>query len=132
LTADKSAVERESFSYRDLVGIRLKAYRNGSWRRLAVVERALFKAGVELAKLRGVVVNPSLVEMLKTIASKLLQTTATKILRLGRDYASHLLELYSRNGVFEWAPSVKNWLKEPGYLLWLGVRQNAMRSMGWI
>lgn len=118
------------FSYQDLARIRLKAYRNGNWRRLTVVERALFKAGVELAKLRGVVVNPSLTNRLKLIALKLLQTTATKILQLGRDYASRLLELYNRNGVAKWFPHIRSLLRDPDYLLWLGVKQTAMRSIG--
>jgi len=120
------------FSYRDLLAIRLKAYRNGGWRRLRGVEKALFKASLELARLRGRIVNPSLIKAVENIVSKLLQTPATRILQLGREYASRLLELYSRNGVFEWAPSLRKWLKDLGYVFWLGLNQYALRSLGYV
>jgi len=122
---------RESFSYSDLISIKLKAHRNGGWRKLGGFEKALFKASLELARLRGRIVNPSLIEAVKNIISKLLQTTVAKILQLGRKRASRLLELYKRNGVFKWAPSLRNWLKEPEYLFWLGASQHALRSLGY-
>ncbi|MBO3842579.1 MAG: hypothetical protein FGF48_09245, partial [Candidatus Brockarchaeota archaeon] len=122
---------QESFSYRDLARIRFKARRNGAWRRLNGFERALFKACVELAKLRGVLVNPSLVNRLKTIALKLLQTTNAGLLQSGMEYAKHLLEIYRRNGVAEWFPKIRDLLNDPEYLLWLGVKQTLMRSTGW-
>ena len=120
----------EGLSYQGLIKVMLKARRNGAWRRLNGFERALFKACVELAKLRGVLVNPSLVDRLKTIALKLLQTPGVKILQLGRGYADHLLRLYSRNGVAKLIPEIKRWLRDPDYLLWLGVKQMALRSIG--
>ncbi|MEM2941569.1 MAG: hypothetical protein QW304_08500 [Thermoproteota archaeon] len=126
---DKTTVDQK-FSHQDLVKIRLKAYRNGNWRRLTMVERALFKASIELAKLRGTIVSPSLISRLKTIALKLLQTTATKILQLGKNYANRLHELYSRNRVVKWFPRIRSLLRDPDYLLWLGVKQTAMRSIG--
>ncbi|MGQ9691863.1 MAG: hypothetical protein ACUVQY_11545 [Thermoproteota archaeon] len=119
-----------SFYYKDLVKIKLKSYRNGNWRKLSAVERALFNASIELAKLRRAIMNPNLVERLRNMVSRLLQTAATRILQMGMDYANFLLELYSRNGALEYFPSIKNWLKDPRYLLWLGARQFAMRSLG--
>jgi hypothetical protein len=130
LPTGKVAIGREGFSYRDLVRIKLKSHRNGGWRRLGGFEKAFFKASVELARLRGRIVNPSLIKAVENIVSKLLQTPAEKILQLGRERASRLLKLYEGNGVLKWAPSVRNWLKDLGYLLWLGVRQTAMRSIG--
>ncbi|MBO3810167.1 MAG: hypothetical protein FGF50_11330 [Candidatus Brockarchaeota archaeon] len=121
---------REGLSFQGLIKVMLKACRNGGWRRLNGFERALFKASVELAKLRGCLVNPALVDRLKTIVSKLLQTPGVRILRLGRDYADHLLRLYSRNGVAKLIPEIKRWLRDPDYLLWLGVKQVALRSIG--
>ena len=121
-----------TFSYRDLLHVRLKAYRNGGWRRLGGFEKAFFRAAMDLARLRGRIVNPSLIKAVENIVSKLLQTPATRILQLGRERASRLLELYSRNGVFEWAPSLRKWLKDPGYVFWLGLNQHALRSLGYV
>lgn len=119
-------------SYGDLLNILRKACRNGNWRRLKGVEKALFKATLQLARLRGRIVNPTLLESVKNIVEKLLQTPATRILQLGRERASRLLQHYRVNGVFKWAPSVKSWLKDPDYLLWLGVSQLTLRSLGYL
>jgi hypothetical protein len=124
-------IGREGFSYRDLIRIRMKSLRNGGWRRLNGVEKAFFKASVELARLRSRIVNPSLIKAVKTIVSKLLQTPSTKVLQLGSERASSLLKLYEGNGVLKWAPSVRNWLKDSEYLFWLGVSQLALRSLGY-
>lgn len=119
-------------SYRSLLEARLKAYRNGGWRRLKGVEKAFFKATLDLARLRGRIVNPLLIKAVKNIVSRLLQTPATRILRLGREHASSLLQLYSRKGVFKWAPSVRSWLKDPEYLFWLGVNSLALEGLGYL
>jgi len=119
------------FSYGDLLQVRLKAYRNGNWRRLAGFEKAFFKASMELARLRGRIVNPSLLKAVKAIISKLLQTPVIRILQTGKGEASRLLKLYGGNGFFKWVPRLKNWLKDPEYVLWLGVRQLALRSVGY-
>jgi hypothetical protein len=121
-----------AFSYGDLLQVRLKAYRNGGWRRLKGVEKALFKASMELARLRGRIVNPLLVKQVREIVSKLLQTPAARILQLGREHASRLLELYKRNGVLKWAPSLSKWLKDPEYVFCLGLNQLALKSLGYV
>jgi hypothetical protein len=112
--------------------VRVKAYRNGKWRTLSVFEKGLFRASESLARLRGKIVSPSLMEMLRSIVSKLLQTPVTRIIQLGREHASRLLELYGENGVFKWAPSVRKWLKDPEYLFWLGLNQHALKSLGYV
>ncbi len=122
----------ETLSYGDLLNVMKKAYRNGNWSRLQGVEKAFFKASLQLARLRGRIVNPMLLKSVKNIVEKLLQTPLVKVLQLGRERASSLLKLYGGNGVFEWAPDVKKWLKDPDYLVWLGVSQLALRSLGYV
>ncbi|MEM1558549.1 MAG: hypothetical protein QXR44_03350 [Thermoproteota archaeon] len=129
--ADGKAFEQGRFSYKDLASIRLKAYRNGNWRRLTLVEKALFKASIELAKLRGVLVNPALLKKLRNIVLKLLQASTVRLLQLGMDYANYLIKIYDRNGVAGWFPKIRNLLKDPEYLLWLGVKQTFIKSTGW-
>lgn len=121
-----------TYSYQDLIRIRLKAYRNGGWRRLTDVEKALFKASIWLAKMRRVIVNPSLVSKLKSIASKIMQTAAAEVLQLGKEHADFLLEVYSRNGFIKLFPVIKDWLSNRQYLLWLGVKQLVMKRAGWV
>lgn len=128
---EEAVPEPSTLSYDGLSRIRLKAYRNGNWRKLGGIEKALFKASLELARLRGRIVNPSLIKSLKDIISRLIQTPASKILQFGRDYASRLSELYRSKGVLEWAPNVKSWLKDPSYVFWLGTKQLALESVGY-
>ncbi|MBO3798446.1 MAG: hypothetical protein QW506_01095 [Thermoproteota archaeon] len=121
----------EPLQYAVLLRIKLKAYRSGNWRRLTGVEKAFFNATLLLAKLRGRLVNHSLVKAVRKIVSKLLETPLVRILQTGREKASSLLTLYRGNGVFKWAPDVKNWLKDPEYVFWLGVRQLALLNTGY-
>ncbi|MBO3839669.1 MAG: hypothetical protein QXN75_02070 [Thermoproteota archaeon] len=118
----------QPFYYKDLAKVRFKAFRNGNWRRLKVVEKAFFNASLCLAKLRGKIINPSLIKAVKTIVLKLLQVPANMIMQLAKKRASLLYRLYENNGVFKWAPHIKKWLKEPQYLFWLGVSQVNLRS----
>ncbi len=119
------------YSYGDLLRVRLKAVRNGNWGRLRGVEKAFFKATMNLARLRGRIVNQMLVEAVGKVIRKLLQTPLTRILQLGREHASRLLKHYGETGVFKWAPDVKNWLKDPEYLLWLGVSRLTLEKLGY-
>jgi hypothetical protein len=124
----KLDIGEQPFSYEDLVKVRLKAFRNGNWRRLKVVEKAFFNASLCLAKLRGRIINPSLIKAVKTIISKLLQVPKNMIMQLAKKHASLLYRLYENNGIFKWAPQIKKWFKEPQYLFWLGVSQVNLRS----
>lgn len=128
----KTVSEIQSFSYGDFLRIRLKALRNGGWRRLDGFEKALFNASMQLARIRGRIVNPSLVEAVKNVVLKIVQPPLVIITRLSREQAGKLLQLYKRKGVFQWAPVVKNWFKDPGYLLWLGVKHLTLRSIGYL
>jgi len=120
-----------NLTYERLRAVLEKAYRNGNWRRLSFFEKALYRGVMGLARLRGRIINPSLVEKVRTIISKLVQTPVARILHLAGEQASCLLELYGRNGVLQWAPSFKQWLKNPEYLLWLGAKQLTLRSLGY-
>ena len=102
----------------------------GRWQSLSPAERGLYKASTSLARVRGDLVCPSLISVLKSIISKLLRTTATRIRQLGYSKARQLLELYERNGVFLWLPGMRGLLDDGRYVLWLGVRQMTLESLG--
>lgn len=124
--------ERRSFSYTSFLRIRLKALRNGSWRRLNEFEKALFNASMQLARLRGKIVNQFLVRIVENIFSKLVQTPLAMVIRLGREQSGRLLQLYERNGVLKLAPEIRSWLRDPEYVLWLGVKQLTLKSLGYL
>ena len=125
-----SVLGYSSLSYGELIRIRSKGYRNGNWRRLADVEKGLFKASTELARQRGKIVCPSLLSMITSIIYKLFETVATRTIQFGREKAAKLLDLYGENGVLTWLPSLRDLFEDPGYLLWLGTKYITLRSIG--
>jgi len=121
---------RDSVSYRELKTVLEKSYRNGNWRRLNRFERALYRASLELARLRGRIVNESLLSLLRVIIRRLLKRFSDTALELGRRKAGELRKLYEGNGVFTHYPSLRRLLWERNYLLWLGSRELVLRGLG--
>lgn len=56
------------------------------------------------------------------VALRLLETIRNSIVGAGRKRSVEMLQAYSKpGGVFGWAPRVRQWLTEPGYVRYLGV-----------
>lgn len=114
-------------------------YRKGrlrrNWRVLTPREKALYRVAMAYTKpkkrmvpINGrmeqlnvgrTIVEPGLVQKLKELLAKLQETRGTKIFKRGFDKAVELLRK-GEEAVFSWAPRLKNWLKDPDYVFWLG------------
>jgi len=81
--------------------------------------RVLIKGRMEQIKVVRTIVEASLVQKLKELLAKLLETRGTKIFKRGFKKAVALLE-QGEAAVFAWAPRLKAWLKDPDYIFWLG------------
>jgi hypothetical protein len=108
----------------------------GNWRVLSGNEKALFNAALTYTKpkwqmvlLNGrkhkidvgrTIVETRLVQLLKEIFVKLLETRGMKILKRGQAKASALLYRLEQTGAACWLVGLKDWLKDPAYLFWLG------------
>lgn len=58
------------------------------------------------------------------IALKLLDGTRSRIAKAGSRRAMAMLEAYAKlGGVFSWAPQMKEWLRDPRYVWYLGVME---------
>ena len=112
----------QMISYKDLFTSFRKGLKNGNWRRLKFMDKALYRAAMEYANRgqRGCVVNGKLVEKLRGLIEKLKETNGMRIFKRGLDKAIELLETSAEKGVFVWAPSLRYWLKDPNYIFWLG------------
>jgi hypothetical protein len=97
---------------------------------LTRTEKALYKASLGLARLRGKLVNQNLLGALRGIIEKMLRSFDGFLLELGRGRARALKELYRRKGVFSWLPSLEGLLEDDGYLLWLGSRELLLKGLG--
>jgi len=109
-----------AISYAALLGSSRKGVRNGNWRKLRFMDKALYRAAMWYAKRGRSIVNGLLVEKLLVLIEKLKETKGKRILKRGLKKAVAMLEKGEEKGVFAWAPSLKKWLKDPDYIFWLG------------
>lgn len=107
-------------TYEGLLASFRKGLRNGNWRKLNFLDKALVRASLWYAKHRGGIVNTTLVEKLSALIEKLKETKGMRIFKRGFKKAVKLLEEGEEKGVFVWVPGLKDWLKDPDYIFWLG------------
>ena len=109
-----------AITYKNLSASFRKGLRNGNWKRLKFFDKALYKASLWYAKHRGSIVNASLVEKLLELIGRLKETKGMRIFKRGSKKALEILKKGEEKGVFVWAPQLKDWLKDPDYIFWLG------------
>ena len=109
-----------AISHTDLYSIFRKGLRNGNWRRLTRIEKAFYRAALWYSKFHGKLVNALVVEELSLLIEKLKETPGIRIFKKGFEMAVQLLEKYEKSGVLLWAPLLREWLKDPDYITWLG------------
>ena len=111
-------------TYGGLKAIFRKGLRNGNWRHLNPLDKALYRASLWYAKHRGSIVDTALVEKLMALVERLKETKGKRIFKRGFKKAVEMLrkceEQGQEQGVFTWAPQLKHWLRDPDYIFWLG------------
>ena len=112
--------QKQSLGHEELYTSFRKGLRNGNWRRLRFLDKALFRAAMGYAKRGRSIVNGLLVEKLLELAARLKETKGMRIFKRGFKRAVELLQQGEENGMFAWAPRLKDWLKDPDYIFWLG------------
>jgi hypothetical protein len=136
--AEKREEEKKmtsGFNYADLKSYWRKGLRNGNWRKLSYLKKSFYRAALWYARVnvKGRIVNGIVVAMLEDIIGKLAETVKDRIFRVGLAKAEDMQKGYEE--VFKWAPELKEWLRDPDYIFWLGIChfKNRMRkgSLGW-
>ena len=102
-----------------------KGLRNGNWRKLSRLKKALYMASLWYSRVKGAIINEQLVGKLSVLIEKLKETSGAKVFRRGYEKAVELLS--KGEGIFAWAPSLKEWLKDPDYIFWLGAMGSRSR-----
>lgn len=105
-----------------------KGLRNSNWRKLSRLEKALYMASLWYSRVKGAIINEMLVKKLSALLEKLKETSGAKVFRRGYKKAVELLKKCEESGVFAWAPSIREWLKDPDYIFWLGAMGSWSRS----
>jgi len=112
----------DSITYPCLLDLRRRGLRNGNWTRLESEQKALFRCALWLARARGRICNAKLMVQVLRVALRLIESVRSSILRLGRDRRNSMFASFSKpGGLFSWAPKVREWLSEAGYVWYLGV-----------
>lgn len=112
--------EYRMFTYSELLTTFKKSFRNGNWKKLNRVEQAFYRASLCYTKFQEKIVNKCLLEQLSGIMDKLLETPGVRVFKRGFERAVEKMQKYEEEGVFNWAPQLRRWLKDPDYILWLG------------
>jgi hypothetical protein len=109
-----------TITYGELSATFRKGLRNGNWRKLNFLDKALVRASLWYAKHRGGIVNTALVEKLSALIEKLKETKGMRIFKRGLKKAAEILERGEVNGIFAWASPLRYWLNDLDYIFWLG------------
>ena len=114
------------FTYKELLTSFRKGLRNGNWGKLSRLEKALYMASLWYSRVKGAIINEQLVKKLLVLVDKLKATSGARIFKRGYEKAVELLS--KGEGVFVWAPSLREWLKDPDYIFWLGAMGSKSRN----
>lgn len=112
-------------SYRQIVFTKEKRFtsfkkgrRNGNWRKLSILAKALYMASLWYSRGQGAIINEMLVRKLSALMDKLKETKGARVFKRGFEKAVALLN--KDEGIFAWAPRLRDWLKDSDYVFWLG------------
>jgi len=106
------------FTHEELLTNFRKGLRNGNWRKLSRLEKALYMASLWYSRAQGAIINEMLVRKLSVLVDKLKETSGARTFKRGYEKAVELLS--KGEGIFAWTPSLREWLKDPDYVFWLG------------
>jgi len=101
--------------------VRVRSMRNGNWWRLSPTERAFYKSAISLAALRGQVVGRKLVKALERLLSRLSETPAGRIMKLGCARAEQMMQNFAEKGLTLWSTMLKSNLSNEDYIFCLGL-----------
>ena len=103
--------------YFELKCVWVKACRNGNIRKLNPFERGLFRACLTYTKFNGVIINKTVIGMLRRLIEVLTTTPRREALKQGFEKVKSLVENSLLIKVF---PKILDWIKNLDYIMYLG------------
>jgi len=114
----------DSLSHTWLIDSWRRSLRYRRWAMLDIAEKGLFRCALWVAKARGKISNKRLVVQVLRIVLKLLHAPKSRIAEAGTRRAMVMFEAYAKSGgVFNWAPRMREWLRDPRYIWYLGIME---------
>jgi hypothetical protein len=110
-------------TYRCLAAVWRKGLRNGNWSRLDVSEKGLIRCALWVARIRGSICNMRLMVQVLSVLLRLVRNCRSRIVDAGNRRAHAILQAYGQGpkSVFSWVPQLKEWLRDAGYISYLGL-----------
>jgi len=106
-----------SLSYHELRMFWVRGLRNGNVWRLSAVQRGFYRACMLYARRVGRILSRLLIGQLTPLMERLASSFRSKALKAGLERAREILS----TSIPTWAPRVRSWLREPQYILYLGI-----------
>ena len=95
----------KGITYEELIASLKKGLRNGNWRKLGFLDKALFRAAMGYVRCGGSIVAGKLLEKLLELVARLKETKGMRIFKRGYEKAVEMLD--KGNGLFVWAPRLR-------------------------
>ena len=130
MSSNALANETRALSAGFLRQVRTRSMRNGNWWRLSLAQRALYRSAITLAALRGRIVGRRLIEAVEGLISRLSETPAVRIMRLGCLRAEQMMQRFTEKGLIVWSTMLKGNLSNPDYIFCLGLDCINLRGAG--
>jgi hypothetical protein len=112
-----SGMPMDCIDYFELKGVWVKACRNGNVRKLNPFERGFFRACLTYTKLNGVIVNKTVLDMLRRLIEMLTATPRREALRQGFEKVKSLVKNNLLTRIF---PKILDWVTNLDYIMYLG------------
>jgi hypothetical protein len=110
-----------SLSFSDLSRFYKSCLRRGSWNNLSAMEKAFYIACMKFSKIKKII-NKEIIESVISIMKKL-NSFKEKIMKKGKEVAEALLKSKTATMI----PKIKDWLKDPNYIFWLGLTYSNLK-----
>jgi hypothetical protein len=110
-----------SLSFSNLSRFYKSCLRRGSWNNLSAMDKAFYIACLKLSKIKKII-NKEIIEAVISIMKKL-NSFKEKIMKKGKEVAEMLLK--SKTAMM--IPKIKDWLKDPNYIFWLGLTYSNLK-----
>jgi hypothetical protein len=110
-----------SLTFSDLSRFYKSCLRRGSWNNLSALDKAFYIACMKLSKIKKII-NKDIIDALTTIMKKL-DSFKEKIMKKGKEVA----EALSKSKTVMMIYAIKDWLKDPNYIFWLGLTYSNLK-----
>jgi hypothetical protein len=110
-----------SLTFSDLSRFYRSCLRKGLWNNLSALDKAFYIACMKFSKIKKII-NKDIIDTLITIMKKL-DSFKEKIMKKGKEVA----EALSRSKTVIMIPTMKDWLRDPNYIFWLGLTYSNLK-----